>query len=333
MVPANKRANYSFLKGYLNPYLSRTRRNLFDFFLWMIGFYKDKDTILPLPPDFQFPNPEEGVNDTQPTVMWVNHSTFLIECEGHTFLVDPIWDQRCSPISFLGPKRLHHPPFSLHHLPMIDYVIISHNHYDHLDKKTIHSLLQLFPEITWIIPKKVKSWFHRHFKHCDLQKIIELEWWESFVVDKVKFTSVPAQHFSGRGLFDLNRTLWMGCVVEIKKEMQGKKQFYFVGDTGYNQYDFKEIGQQFGPMDLSLIPIGAYRPKRFMQSVHVNPEEAVMIHQDVQSRLSLGGHWSTFCLSTEGRSRPPYDLYVALQKEGIEWTRFRVLKPGQKINW
>ena len=207
----------------------------------------------------------------------------------------------------------------------IDYVIISHNHYDHLDRATIKKLHAHYPDICWVVPRGVKKWFHRVL---GTKNVLELDWWQSVENRDVRFTAVPAQHFSGRGLFDRNRALWMGCVVEV-----GKKKFYFAGDTGYNETHFKEIGEKMGPMDLSLLPIGAYAPRKFMQGVHVNPEDSVKIHQEVKSKLSLGGHWWTFRLAVETLDRPPYDLFQALEKEGIDPLEFRVVEPGDNINW
>lgn len=297
-----------------------------DLISFILGRFKDAVEPLAVPSSFSFPNSLERVNATQPQVSWINHSTFLVEAEGFTFLTDPIWSQRCSPFPFLGPKRQIEPPIALSDLPKIDVVLISHDHYDHLDKKTVRKLHRKFPNIVWIVPTGVKKWFTGRFGKIDVR---ELRWGESIEEKGFSIHATPAQHFSGRSLFNRNTTLWMGCMVKLKSG----KQFYFAGDTGYNNQYFKEIGKKFGPVDLSLIPIGAYLPRRFMQVVHVNPEEAVQIHQDVGSQLSLGGHFGTFKLSYESLLQPPFDLYNALVKEGISCEAFRVLRPGQKINW
>lgn len=310
---------------FLNPHKRRICRGLIHFFLWQVGYYNDPFPSEPPPEGFSYPNEKTALDPNQPHVTWINHSTYWIHLENLHFLVDPIWSERCSPVNFIGPKRLHPPPIQLDQLPQIDYVIISHNHYDHLDKKTILELAHLNAKITWVVPKGVKGWFKKCLKAAT---VLELDWWESRQDGDVCFTAVPAQHFSGRYLWDRNRTLWMGCVVE-----KGNKRFYFSGDTGYNSFDFKEIGRHFQKMDLSLLPIGTYLPRRFMQDVHVNPEDSVKIHQEVGSRLSVGGHWRTFRLSNERVERPPYDLLLALEKAKLQPTAFRVLSPGESINW
>ena len=169
---------------------------------------------------------------------------------------------------------------------------------------------------------------------------MELSWWESRSVTQLEYpdiglkvTAVPTQHFSGRGLFNKNKTLWVGYVIEFTTNNSELKRLYFVGDTGYNDKDFKEIGKTFKKMDLSLIPIGAYIPKKFMSPVHIGPSKAVQIHQETRSQLSLGMHWKTFHLSEEGKDQPPYDLYCELKRKKIPLKQFRTLNIGQTINW
>lgn len=312
----------------MNPHQKRICRGLIHLLLWQIGYYKDPHPPKPLPKDFSYPNPGEIIDEQQPIVTWVNHSTFWIQAYGKSILFDPIWNQRCSPLPFFGPKR-HHPPHpSIEKIPTVDYVVISHNHYDHLDKKTLYTLHQLHPNITWIVPSGVKKWFAPFLPQV-VKNVRELTWWDEVKGDDVTITAVPAQHFSGRGFFDRNRSLWMGNVITFK---EGKK-VYFAGDTGYNKKDFVEIGNKFGHIDLSLIPIGVYTPRRFMKPVHVNPFEAIQIHKDVSSKLSIGCHWKTFKLSSECLDRPPYDLYCALQMASVPVESFRVLQPGQSLNW
>ncbi|MBS0623431.1 MAG: MBL fold metallo-hydrolase [Verrucomicrobia bacterium] len=321
---------WHFLKGYINPHQKELKRGFIHYLLWQFGYYKDKELLEPIPEGFTFPNPLCQLDADQPQVMWVNHSSYWLRLAGKNFLVDPIWSSRCSPCSFIGPSRHHPTSLTLEELGRVDYVILSHNHYDHLDKKTVLLLHHLYPNITWIVPYKLKKWLIKTLPRLERGWVIELKWWEQFQSEEFTFTAVPAQHFSGRGLFDRNRTLWMGCVVESTRE---NKRFYFAGDTGYNPHDFKKIGERFVSMDLSLLPIGVYTPRKFMQPVHINPDEAVQIHQDVGSKLSIGGHWGTFKLSSDCITRPPYDLLCALEKKNCSWENFRVLCPGQKINW
>lgn len=313
-------------KKFKNLHHNGTRRSLGHFLLWRLGYYRDNKVPEAVPDDFSYPNTFEQIDPNKPTVTWVNHATFIVNMGGYTILTDPMWSDRCSPLSFCGPKRRHQPSPCLEAIPKIDYVIISHNHYDHLDKKTVQKIQHLHPKVVWIVPWTLKKTMESFIKGAN---ICELKWWQSISFGDLSFTAVPAQHFSGRGLFDKNASLWMGCVVELGHD----KRFYFVGDTGYNPFDFKEIKRRFQHMDLSLIPIGTYHPIKFMKSVHVGPEEAVFIHKEVSSHLSVGGHWKTFHLSEEPMDRPPFDLYHALLHEKIPIESFRVLEPGQAINW
>ncbi len=318
---------------YYNPYLKNVKKGFIHFLLWQCGYNNDPAALVPLPFDFSYPNPQTLPSVTAPQVTWVNHSTFLVKVGQEVFLTDPIWSKRCSPLPFLGPKRHHPTPFAVDEIRTLSTVLISHDHYDHLDRETVKELLACYPHLRWVVPLGVKKWFQHHFPTIAPDKLIELDWWESIYLNKeTRITAVPAQHFSGRGFFDRNKTLWLGYVIETTNSDE-EKRFYFAGDTGYNSHDFKEIGRHFGPLDLSLLPIGSYVPRRFMQFVHVHPAESVNIHRDVRSRLSVGGHWGTFRLAEEPINYPPYDLYIALQKEGLSCEMFRVLQPGQTINW
>jgi len=312
-----------FKKKYYNRYQTEIRGSLSDFVLWKMGYYDDRNPPLPVPASFVYPTPEKWDRD-KPLATWINHSTFFIEIEGIRFLTDPIWSNRCSPFSFVGPVRHHTPPIRLEKLPGVDYVLISHNHYDHLDRPTVKKLVSYFPKIIWLVPEGVKKWF----SSLGITRVIELYWWQEVLFPCIKATFVPAQHFSGRKGYDLNDTLWGGWVIEI-----GQKRFYFVGDTGYNNYDFKKVGEKWNGMDLSLIPIGSYSPRRFMSPIHIEPKDAVKIHEEVQSRLSIGMHWKTFSLADEPVDLPPYELYLALQKRGIDPLTFLAIEPGHVINW
>lgn len=313
------------------------KRSLFHYLLWQLGYYKDDFIRHPIPEQFSYPNSLDHVDLLAPTVTWINHSTFLIKAAGLTFLTDPIWSMRCSPLKNLGPKRQFLSPISIQELPKIDYVLISHNHYDHLDYPSISTLHQLFPSIKWVIPQGVKKWFLKKFPTIQSIDLLELSWYDKIHIEsndnQLVITSVPAQHFSGRGLFDRDKTLWMGIVVQFFTQSNLWKTLYFAGDTGYNDHYFKKIGHHYGPIDLSIIPIGVYSPREFMRSVHVNPEESIRIHNDTNSSLSVGSHFGTFKLSDENLKHPPYDLYRNLEMQGIDAKKFRVLNPGQSINW
>ena len=307
-----------------NPHLT-TRTRISSFFKWQSGL-AGRDPVLDIPGDFAFPNPMEMAHNPGPTVTWVNHSTFIASAEGVNILTDPIWSDRCSPVQWMGPRRRHAPGVPLADLPRIDHVVVSHSHYDHLDLDTVKAIGN---GPTWWVPLGLAAWF----KEQGITNLVELDWWGTRKIETsggpaLQITSVPVQHFSGRTPFDRNTTLWTGWVVRI-----GERQFYFAGDTGYNAHDFREARERLGPMDLSLIPIGAYNPRWFMKNVHVNPAEAAQIHLDLESRLSIGMHWKTFRLTDEPSNEPPYALYLALKKHSISTDAFRVLEPGQRIAW
>ncbi len=308
-------------KKYKNPYSQGLKRGLFDIILWKSGLFKEK--IL-LPPDnFRKYNINFSFNKEKPSVVWICHSCFLIQ-SGINILTDPCFSKKCSPLSFIGPSRILEPSIPIDKLPQIDFVFISHNHYDHLDKKSVKELSRRFPGIIWIVPEGVKKWFYKN----SIYRVFELSWWQTLSLQDITITAVPAQHFSCRNIFDYNKTLWVGYVLELNK-----KKVYFAGDTGYNPYDFKEIGKKWGSIDLSLIPIGAYLPRWFMKPVHVDPYESVKIHKEVNSLFSIAMHWNTFRLSDEPINLPPFDLSLALKKEKIDEDKFVVLEPGRNVNW
>ncbi len=309
---------------YSNAHIQNLRRTIWDVILWKTGFYDDLHPKLSPPQGFTYPAAPKPFNREEPSAVWIGHSTYLIQVGHLTILTDPVWDQYCSPIPIRSLKRLFEPPISLSDLPRIDIVLISHNHYDHLDAKTVDILKRFHPQIEWIVPERLSPWFHKR----GIQNVFELSWWKSHASKEYTVTAVPAQHFSGRTLWDQNKTHWNGYVLET-----AGKRLYFVGDTGYNDKDFKEIGKKFQRMDLSLIPIGTYVPKKFMQPVHIGPQEAVEIHVDVNSALSLGMHWNTFCLSDEPQDRPPYDLFLAMQEKKLPFETFLPVDIGAYVNF
>lgn len=309
-----------------NPHISDGKRSFKDVCLWKMGYFQDHKEEVVCPTTFCSLLPSSLIDPVKPTATWINHSTFLLKIDGYHILTDPIWSDRCSPFSFFGPKRRHDPGLSIEELQKVDIVLISHNHYDHLDRPTVLALNHLYPGIIWCVPIGVKKWFLR----LGITNVVELGWWDSLEIKSFQLTAVPTQHFSGRSFKDLDRTLWVGYVLESSRF---DKRVYFVGDTGYNEVDFKQIGAKWPHMDLSLIPIGTYVPKRFMSPVHIGPFEAVKIHEEVRSKRSIGMHWKTFRLSDEEEFRPSYDLFKALQEAKIDPSTFLALPPGYEINW
>lgn len=238
----------------------------------------------------------------QPQVTWIGHATTLIQYQGINVLTDPQFSERASPFSFMGPKRALPPSLRIDQLPPIDFVLISHNHYDHLDKHTVETLGDT---TTWVVPLGLKQWF----ADLGVNNVIEFDWWETRTVASATVTATPSQHWSGRGFNDHFRSLWSSWSVQI-----GEFKFWFAGDTGYNDKLFTEIGERCGPFDLALIPVGGYDPRWFMKDMHLNPEEAVQAHTDIRSKYSLGIHWGTFPLTSEPIDEPPKRLQAAAKR-------------------
>ena len=253
-------------------------------------------------------------------ITFVNHSTFLIQVDGLNILTDPIWSKRTSPFTWAGPKRMRLPGLKFEDLPRIDAVLISHNHYDHLDLPTMRTVFgSSHPKI--FTPLGVKAFLDSE----SISGSTEMDWWDEISLnDSVKLISVPAQHFSGRGMFDRDATLWCGYVLKTTKG-----NIYFAGDTGYNDRTFKEIGERCGKMRASLLPIGAYQPRWFMSPIHTSPEEAVKIHFDVKSTTSIATHFGTFPLADDSFEDPVNDLRLALARYNVNENQFLVLKEGE----
>ena len=206
--------------------------------------------------------------------------------------MDPVFSQRCSPSSSIGPKRYVDVPITIDRLPRVDAVVISHNHYDHFDYQSILNLHQRFGKmgLTWFVGLGLKEWF---IMNGIYDNIFEMTWWQEIEFNGLTYIFTPAQHWSNRKGFDINRSLWGSWTV-----IGSRKRIFFAGDTGYCTA-FTEIGNKYGPFDLSFIPIGAYHPRSILSPQHVDPEQAVKIHLDIKSKKSLAIHWGTFALGKE----------------------------------
>ncbi|XP_066489214.1 N-acyl-phosphatidylethanolamine-hydrolyzing phospholipase D [Tiliqua scincoides] len=285
---------------------------------------QELDRELPVLKPYFVENPElVGKIGDGMRVTWLGHASVMVEMDEITFLTDPIFSQRASPIQYAGPKRFRGPPCTVDQLPKIDAVVISHTHYDHLDYHTVLDLNNRFgSELRWFVPLGLLDWMQK----CGCENVIELDWWAENCVpghDAVTFVFTPSQHWSKRTPTDDNRVLWGSWSV-----LGPLNRFFFAGDTGYC-VAFEEIGKRFGPFDLAAIPIGAYEPRWFMKYQHVDPEEAVRIHIDVQTKKSVGIHWGTFALANEYYLDPPTKLKEALDRYGLKTEDFFVLKHGE----
>ena len=262
---------------------------------------------------------KETLADFAENMIWVGHSTVMLNHQGITVLTDPQFSNRASPFSFWGPKRVTPTPFNIDDLPKIDVVLISHNHYDHLDEESIRELAQLQPDIKFLVPLGLAS-LVRDWGARDVE---ELDWWQPVRLGGVEIQPTPVQHWSKRSFFDRNKTLWSGWMLRWDDF-----SFYFAGDTGYSD-DFRKTAQRLGSPTLAAIPIGAYEPRDFMKSAHLNPEEAVRAFRDLGAKYAFGIHWGTFKLTLEKMDEPPAKLRAVLKKEGVSEDVFRVLTHGE----
>lgn len=263
------------------------------------------------------PRPEKGA-----AVTWLGHASFLIQTPSLTLLTDPHLTSRASPFSFAGPKRFGPKPLAIEDLPPVDVVVISHNHYDHLDKRTLKTLIKTQTQSPrFLVPLGLASWF----KRIGADSVREMDWWQSEPIADSDIHFVPVHHWSARSLSDRNKTLWGGWVLK-----SDHIDYFFAGDTGWSS-DFQDIGERLGPFDLSSIPVGAYEPRWFMKQHHVNPAEAVDIHLAVKSRRSIGMHWGTFQLTDEPYDEPLMDLATARTEKGVSEAEFFMLPHGASV--
>jgi len=260
-------------------------------------------------------------NRRDATVTWVGHATLLVQIGGLNILTDPQFSDRASPVSFAGPRRVVPPVPALDKLPHIDAVVISHDHYDHLDLASVTALAeQAGGPPRFFAGLGMKQWF----ASAGIDNVEEMDWWQSVDYKGVQFNFVPVQHWSKRTLWDTNRRLWGGWALR-----HPSFSFFFAGDTGYSK-DFADIGARFGGFDLAAIPVGAYAPRWFMSIMHVDPGEAVLIHRDVGARQSVGIHWGTFDdLTDESLYEPPKVLAREREKAGLKPEDFFLMKHGE----
>jgi len=312
--PSTKRARIP-QTHFTNPWGNNVSKSLWDVFKWkMSGTAKpwpDHEVINTATPILVRQGQAASIHVTS-----IGHSTLYIQDATQSILTDPIFSRRASPVSFAGPARIRKPAVQIPDLPHLSTVIVSHNHYDHMDLPSLVALDKKFHP-HFIVPLGNAKFLEQE----GIQNITELDWWESH--ENIQL--VPAQHWSARGLNDRNESLWGGYVITLSQ-----KKIFFAGDTGYGPH-FKMIRERCGPMDLSLLPIGAYEPRWFMKDQHMNPDDAAMAHLDLQSRQSLAMHFETFQMTDEAFGEPREALARALQERQIRPANFAVPEIGSTL--
>ena len=266
------------------------------------------------------PNISAALGDQECRVTFVNHITFLLQFPGLNVLTDPVYSERVSPVQWAGPRRVRAPGIAFDALPHIDLVLVSHNHYDHLDLATLQRLEQQHQPV--FLTGLGNAAF---LQENGLRQVHEFDWWQGASHRRLHCTFVPAQHWSGRNLGGRNRTLWGGFVLQT-----AGWNVYFAGDTGYWNH-FTQIRERCGSPDIALLPIGAYEPRWFMQDQHMNPEEAVRAHIDLHAALSIATHFGCFQLTDEGIDEPLRELELARQQHRIGASDFRALEVGESL--
>ena len=313
-----------------------------------LGFRNNQPTRPPSGEDFarlqremrearQQPQPDPGFppvtpdlellhgNDGRPRVTWIGHSTVLLQIAGRSILTDPIFSARASPVPLAGPKRRQPPGVRLRDLPHIDLVVISHNHYDHLDARSVRALArQRGGPPRFAVPLGLERWFARHVRRLGRDFVTSLDWWDRADIAGLTVTLAPVHHWSARTPWDRNTNLWGGWSIA-----GAGFRFFFSGDIAYSA-DAAEIGRRLGPFDLAAIAVGHYEPRWFMRGSHVNPDEAVRVHRDIRSRRSLAIHFGTFQrLTAEALDQPIKDLAAARLAHGVPAEEFFSLRHGE----
>lgn len=343
-------------KGFCNPWPSYSSNpSLISLLQTRFGSNRN---FVPVPPNrhglVPVVKPGWGVGKEGLKATWIGHASWFLETStqhgrdrGIRILVDPVWSERVSPVTFAGPKRFSPVPCALEDVPDVDLVVISHNHYDHLDLETIKNIFaRRKGRVKFACALGLKRWFVGLGIGMEEDDVIELDWWQGVEVNvkdvgSIKLTCTPSQHISGRSIWDTGHTLWCSWVIEeISTGTAAAKKLYFAGDTAYRTVDtesldekdlasfpacpaFKEIGETFGPFDLALLPIGCYCPRAFMSKVHCSPEDSICIHKDLKSKKSIGMHYGTvrggLSQYYEPVVDPPERWKVACHENGLKW--------------
>jgi L-ascorbate metabolism protein UlaG (beta-lactamase superfamily) len=290
------------------------------FLQWRFGASHAETKAPPYVPEYASPDIARIQKPDREKIQltWVGHATFLIQVAGINILTDPIWSERASPVSWLGPKRHARPGIRFEDLPRIDVVLVSHTHYDHLDRPTI---LRLGNAPWYIVPKRVGAWF----KNENITNVVELPWWSKTAVRAITIHAVPAKHWSQRWLFGNEQDIgWSGYVIETPVGA-----VYFAGDTGYHPEYFKDIGKNFDNINIGLIPMGAYYPREVFGNFHLDPCEALEVHKEVGAKRSVAMHWGVFKLTQEPLAEPPVLLAKERDALNMQPQEFSTMKIGE----
>lgn len=281
-------------------------------------FGKDRSPQIEIPVNKLETHDFGDAGDTALALTWMCHSTTLLEIDGYKILTDPVWSERTSPSSIYGPKRFHEMPIALADLPSIDAVIISHDHYDHLDRSAVIELAET--GVTFVTALGVGS--HLESWGISPAQIIELDWWQEYLLDdQIRLVCTPAQHFSGRGMLDgRNKTLWSTWAI-----VGPNHRVFFCGDTGEIP-EFKQIGQDYGPFDLTLMKIGAYSD--MWPDIHLRPEQSIRLHQQLDGQVMVPIHWGSFDLALHDWDEPVEDLVRIAEQTTVT---LAIPYPGQRF--
>src|ERR1043166_7653612 len=333
MTPANRLpAHHAPGGGFRNPWPDSEPRGWGDLLRWAAE--RRKLARVAAPPRGSFASATPFVAyprsaATECTATWIGHSTILLQMGGLNVLTDPVFSRRAFTVQWMGPRRVMGPALPIGALPPLDVVLVSHNHYDHLDKPAVRRLARAHRDAVWVVPLQLGA----YVRGWGVKDIVELDWWQQTDVRGLRVTSTPARHFSARRLGDRNRTLWCGYAIET-----AAGRAYFAGDTAYHP-QFGEIAARCGAFDFVMMPIGAYDPRWFMHVMHADPEEAVQGYIDLTSSvagplpLMLAIHWGTFRLTDEPMDEPPRRATAAWRQRGLDESRLWVAAFGETRRW
>ena len=303
--------------GFRNPPGSPPRRATWRDMLKFLLLDMRRARLPALPADLAAAQPPDLAKLQENEVAWLGHACFALRLAGKLVLTDPFLEPVAGPFGF-GPKRFLPPAVNAADLPRLDLIVISHNHYDHIDAGALRAY-RWRSDTQVVCPLGVGKLLRR----LGYAKVVELDWWQAWQFDDLAVTALPAVHFSGRGLFDRNRTLWASMAIASPQ-----RKVWFGGDTGYGRV-FREIGERAGPFDLALVGIGAYEPRIIMEASHATPEEAISIARDISARAAIGMHWGSIMLTPEDPFEAPHRFRQAAQDQQYGSTNAWIMQVGE----